>query len=804
MSDKYVIGVDYGTLSGRALLVRVRDGHELASAVLEYPHAVIEDRLPATGAKLPADWALQVPQDYVDVLAHTVPAVLAASGIDPRDVIGISTDFTASTPLPVLADGTPLCELPEFAGNPHAYVKLWKHHSAQAHAERINDLAHARGEGWIKRYGGKISSEWEFAKALQLLEDAPEVYGRMRHWVEAADWITWQLCGEYKRNVCTAGFKGIYQDGEYPSREFLTELNPAFGDFVADKLDWPIAQLGELAGRLSESAAALTGLPAGIAVAVGNVDAHVTSAAANAVQPGQMVAIMGTSTCHVMVGETLAEVPGMCGVVDGGIVAGKLGYEAGQSGVGDIFGWFVERFVDADYRDRAEASGLNLHEYLSQLAARELPGESGLIALDWQSGNRSTLVDHELSGLIVGLTLQTRPEQVYRALVEATAFGTRKIINTFNRSGVPVREFIAAGGLLKNGFLMQIYADVLGMPIKLIRSTQGPALGSAIHAAVAAGAYATVEEAAAVMGGVQELVYSPIAANSATYNALFEHYDRLYDEFGANGVMHSLRRIRNQAIAANPIHAQTQPVAEAENAVATNAAAKNPVAGAGASTAALKQLVCDWNIALRDEGLVRWTGGNVSQRTADGSAFWIKPSGVGYDDLTADLMVLCDLEGNVLEGKLAPSSDTAAHAYVYKNMPEVGGIVHTHSNYASAWAAAGTPIPCALTAMADEFGGEIPIGPFAIIGDDSIGRGIVETLSGHRSPAVLMKNHGVFTIGKDAKSAVKAAVMCEDVAKSMFIAKGLAPIDRIPREFVDKLFDRYQNVYGQNGPKEGN
>ncbi len=799
MTEKYAIGVDYGTLSGRALLVRVSDGAELASAVFEYPHAVIEDALlpgnPAS-VNLPADWALQVPQDYIDVLANTVPIVLRDSGIDPADVIGIATDFTASTPLPVLADGTPLCELPEFAANPHAYVKLWKHHSAQSHAERINDLAHARGEGWIKRYGGKISSEWEFAKALQLLEEAPEIYVAMRHWVEAADWITWQLCGEYRRNICTAGFKGIYQDGAYPSRDFLSELNPEFADFVAEKLDWPIAQLGDLAGRLTERAAALTGLPAGIAVAVGNVDAHVTSAAANAVQPGQMVAIMGTSTCHVMVGEALAEVPGMCGVVDGGIVAGKLGYEAGQSGVGDIFGWFVDRFVDPSYHEFAKASGLNVHEYLSRLAARELPGESGLIALDWQSGNRSTLVDHELSGLIVGLTLQTRPEQVYRALIEATAFGTRKIIQTFNQSGVPVREFIAAGGLLKNEFLMQVYADVLAMPIRLIRSSQGPALGSAIHAAVAAGAYPSVEIAAAAMGGVQERVYEPIPTNVEAYNELFDHYDRLYDQFGTGEVMHSLRRLRNRQLAANPQTGELD---------STNESA--PPTLLGQADTALAELVCEWNIALRDEGLVRWTGGNVSQRTADGQAFWIKPSGIGYDDLTPALMVLCDLEGNVIQGDLAPSSDTAAHAYVYKNMPEIGGIVHTHSNYASAWAAAGVPIPCALTAMADEFGGEIPIGPFAIIGNDDIGRGIVSTLSGHRSPAVLMKNHGVFAIGQDAKSAVKAAVMCEDVAKSMWIAHSLAPIDRIPDDFVDRLFDRYQNVYGQNSArdqKEGN
>jgi L-ribulokinase len=337
LSNKYVIGVDYGTLSGRALLVRVSDGAEIATAVYEYPHAVIEEKLPTSGAKLPPDWALQVPSDYVDVLKITVPAVLKESGIDPKLVIGITTDFTACTVLPVKSDGTPLCELPEFSKNPHAFVKLWKHHSAQPHADRINELAHTRKEPWISRYGGKISSEWEFAKALQVLEEAPEIYQAMDKWVEAADWIIWQLCGKYVRNICTAGYKGIYQDGKYPTKEYLAALNPKFENFIAEKLEHEIGQLGASAGTLTAEASKWTGLPEGIAVAVGNVDAHVTSAAANAVNPGQMVAIMGTSTCHVMVSEKFAEVPGMCGVVDGGIIDGALGYEAGQSGGGDIF-----------------------------------------------------------------------------------------------------------------------------------------------------------------------------------------------------------------------------------------------------------------------------------------------------------------------------------------------------------------------------------------------------------------------------------------------------------------------------------
>jgi len=548
LANKYVIGVDYGTLSGRALLVRVSDGSEIATSVYEYPHAVIEETLPTSGAKLPPDWALQVPADYVDVLKVTVPAVLKESGIDPASVIGITTDFTACTVLPVKSDGTPLCELPEFAKNPHAFVKLWKHHSAQPHADRITDLAHLRKEPWISRYGGKISSEWEFAKALQVLEDAPEIYQAMDKWVEAADWIIWQLCGRYVRNICTAGYKGIYQDGKYPSKEYLAALNPKFENFISEKLEHEIGQLGAVAGTLTAEAAAWTGLKEGIAVAVGNVDAHVTSAAANAVNPGQMVAIMGTSTCHVMVSEKFAEVPGMCGVVDGGIIDGALGYEAGQSGVGDIFGWFANNYASAEYTNAAAAKGVDIHTYLSDLASEQAVGAHGLVALDWQSGNRSTLVDHQLSGLIMGLTLSTKPEEIYRAIVESTAYGARKIVQTFNESGVPVKEFIAAGGLIKNKFVMQIYADVLNMPITIIKSAQGPALGSAIHAAVAAGAYKDVQTAAAVMGGVAQERYQPNAENAKVYNELYKHYNDLYENFGHNGAMHSLRAIRDRAL----------------------------------------------------------------------------------------------------------------------------------------------------------------------------------------------------------------------------------------------------------------
>ncbi|SEM54553.1 L-ribulokinase [Nonomuraea pusilla] len=554
-ANNCVVGVDFGTLSGRAVVVRVSDGEELGSAVHEYAHRVMEQALPS-GRRLGPDWALQSPQDWLDVLRVAVPEALAAAGVAPEDVIGIGTDFTACTVLPATADGTPLCfETPDVS---HAWPKLWKHHAAQPHADRINELAARRGESWLPRYGGRISSEWEFAKALQVLEEAPEVYARAERWIEAADWIVWRLTGVESRNICTAGYKGVFQDGSYPSEEFLAQLDPAFAGFAGKLATGEVgektgpagvrlAPLGGLAGRLTAEAAAWTGLPEGVAVAVGNVDAHVTAAAADAVRPGQMVAIMGTSTCHIMPSDRLAEVPGMCGVVRDGIVPGLWGYEAGQSAVGDVFAWFVESFVPASYTERAREQGMNVHEYLTSLAERQAVGEHGLVALDWFGGNRSVLVDHNLSGVVVGQTLATRPEDVYRALIEATAYGARVIVETFEASGVPVEEFVVAGGLLKNPFLMQVYADVLRRPLSVIGSDQGPALGSAIHAAVAAGAYDGIEPAAAAMGKRTEAAYTPDPARADAYDRLYAEYKNLHDHLGDGRMLHTLRAIRNEA-----------------------------------------------------------------------------------------------------------------------------------------------------------------------------------------------------------------------------------------------------------------
>lgn len=500
------------------------------------------------GAPLPPEWALQNAPDYLESMAKAVRIAVAEARVNPTSVAGLAIDFTACTVLPVTSDGTPLSEIDRFAERRHAYVKLWKHHAAQPQADRITQVARKRGEPWLDRFGGLISSEWAWAKGLQLLEEDPEIYAEMAHLVEATDWVTWRLTGRLVRSACTAGYKGLRQDGEFPSSDYAAALNPDFEGFVADKLSGPIGQLGERVGGLVPDAAELLGLPEGIAVAVGNVDAHVTAPAANACDPGKLTIIMGTSSCHIVNGTSLEVVPGMCGVVEGGIVEGSFGYEAGQSGVGDIFGWFVNHGVPASYAEEAKRLNLSVHELLTEKCASQAVGEHGLLALDWWSGNRSVLVDHELSGLIVGLDLQTPPEDIYRALLESTAFGTRMIIETFRASGVKIDEIVVAGGLLKNSFLMQTYANVCRLPLSTIVSTQGPALGSAIHAAVAAGLYPDVPTAARAMGGRVVGAYTPDTVAADAYDAIYEHYKRLHDYFGRgeNDVMKALKRIRRE------------------------------------------------------------------------------------------------------------------------------------------------------------------------------------------------------------------------------------------------------------------
>lgn len=554
MGKKYVIGIDYGTESGRAVLVDL-EGNEIADHVTPYPHGVIDEVLPESNVQLEPDWALQHPGDYIEVLATAVPAVLQKSGVNPADVIGVGIDFTACTMLPVDASGEPLCLKPEFKHRPHSWVKLWKHHAAQDEANLLNEMAAKRGEAFLPRYGGKISSEWMIAKIWQILNEAPDIYDQTDLFLEATDWVIFKMTGQLVRNSCTAGYKSIWhkQDG-YPSKEFFRALDPRLEHLTETKLRGSIVPLGTRAGVLTKEMAAMMGLLPGTAVAVGNVDAHAAVPGVGVVEPGKMVMAMGTSICHMLLGTEEKYVEGMCGVVEDGIIPGYFGYEAGQSAVGDIFAWYVEQSVPAYVKEAAEKEGVSVHEWLEKRAAAYRPGETGLLALDWWNGNRSVLVDTDLTGLIIGYTLLTKPEEIYRALLEATAFGTRKIIDAFVESGINVDELYACGGLpQKNKLLMQIYADVTNREIKIAASKQTPAVGAAMFAAVAAGkengGYESIIEAARNMGKVREETFKPIPENVAIYEQLYQEYTKLHDHFGRgeNDVMKRLKHWKETA-----------------------------------------------------------------------------------------------------------------------------------------------------------------------------------------------------------------------------------------------------------------
>lgn len=547
--SKYTIGIDYGTLSGRAVLVDVATGEELATAVLDYPHGVMETALP-DGTPLPPRWALQHPQDYLDVLDTVVPQVLASSGVLPADVIGIGVDFTACTTLPTYANGTPLCFEEAWAHRPHAWVKLWKHHGAQAQADRITALADEYPD-LLTRYGGKASCEWMLPKIMELLEEDEALYNAADRIIEAGDWLVWQLTGREVRSMCPAGYKAQW-DAEtgYPAPEILRRLDPRL-ETVTDKLNAPMLPITGCAGGLTESMAARLGLVPGTPVAAANIDAHSAIPACGVFRPNDMMIIMGTSACHhVMSGEQYA-IPGLFGIVKDGVLPGYYAYEAGQSCCGDHFDWAVRNIAPESYAAEAREKGLNLHQLMQEKCAGKRPGETGLLALDWYNGNRSILNDSMLTGMILGLTLATKPEDIYRALVEATAYGTRIIIEAIEAGGVPVEGIFACGGMAqKSPFVMQIYADITGREIRIAASRQASALGAAIYAAVAAGSerggYATAAEAGAHMARLLDTVYRPIPENQKIYDALYAEYRTLHDYFGRgeNDVMKRLLALR--------------------------------------------------------------------------------------------------------------------------------------------------------------------------------------------------------------------------------------------------------------------
>ena len=550
---RYVLGLDFGTESGRVMLVDVETGEEAAWTVVDYPHGVLDRQLP-NGALLESESALQDPQDYLTVLDEGVSATLHKASAKAEDVVGIGVSFTACTVLPTRRNGEPLCIEPEFCDNPHAWVKLWKHHAAQPQAERINQAARSRSEPFLTLYGGGYSSEWMFSKVLETLEKAPEVYAAAERYLEAGDWLIWQLTGRESRSECAAGYKGMWRKGEgYPGPDFFAALHPGFRDVVAEKIEAPLTPLGEAAGELTAEVAERLGLRAGVPVAAFVIDAHAGAPACGLLGPGRMAMIMGTSNCHMLLSESERQVPGVAGLVQDGILPGFWGYEAGQPAVGDLFAWFFRAGIPAQLAEEAAERGVTPADLLTDQAARLRPGESGLVALDWWNGCRSILMDAELSGVLVGATLATRPAEVYRALVEAAAFGTRKIVEAFEANGAPVREIVACGGLAERSpFVVQTFANVCGRPIRLPRSFQASGLGAAIHAAVAAGVYGDFPSAVEAMADFRPHAFEPDAEAGAVYDEIYQVYNRLHDVFGREerALMSRLRALRRAATAA--------------------------------------------------------------------------------------------------------------------------------------------------------------------------------------------------------------------------------------------------------------
>jgi L-ribulokinase len=563
---RYSLGVDYGTNSCRAVLVDLDAGTEAVDAVYPFPSGVEGVVVDDADQNL----ARQEPADYLSGLEASIGGVLARAraelpGFRAGDVVGVGVATTGSTPLPVDRDGTALALLPEFADHLAAKAWLWKDHTGHAEAVAITRAAREHRPHYVAACGGTYSAEWFWAKIWHCLRTAPEVFRAARSWVELCDYLVGVLTGRAEpgriaRSVTAAGHKAMYaaEWGGLPDAEFLARLDPALADLRARLYD-TAAGTTEQAGGVSEEWSARTGLVAGTPVAVGHFDAH-AAAVAGGVRQGVLVKVMGTSTCDVTVmplaaGGRIPDVPGVCGVVAGSVLPGAAGVEAGQSAVGDLFRWFADNFVPARGGADREAQLRGLGE-----AARKLrPGEHGLVALDWLNGNRSVLVDQRLSGLVVGLTLHTRPHHVYQALIEATAFGARRIIEQIESAGQPIEEVVAAGGLpWHSPYILQTYADVMGRPVRVARSRQGSAFGAALTAAVAAGVFDGVEQAQQKLTGVQDEAFRPDPGAYRVYDRLYRHYLAVHDAFGGvdghplGAVMKDLLDLRDETRAGVP------------------------------------------------------------------------------------------------------------------------------------------------------------------------------------------------------------------------------------------------------------
>jgi L-ribulokinase len=533
----YAIGVDFGTESGRAAVLDLSSGEVLATSVVRYPSAVIDQTLPSTGERLPDDWALQDSDDWVTVIERALPEVIKSAGIAPSAVVGLGIDFTSCTVLPVTEDGTPLFKLEPWREHREAWPKLWKHHAAQPIADRLNEVALDRGEDFLSRYGGRISSEWYFPKLIEVWLEDREVYDACAKFIEATDWIVWWLTGVECRQTATAGFKAMWSPADgLPPTAYFEAAYPGFGN-AGEKLGDQFAPLGTRAGTLRPALAEKLGLPASVAVAVGNVDAWVSVPGIGVKEPGTFVIVIGTSICDMVVDPREIRLPGITGVVKDGILPGLFGYEAGQAAVGDMLAWFVEKL----------AQDPGSYETLEQAAANIGPGETGLVALDWWNGNRSILADADLTGALFGLTLHTTREEIYRALLESIAFGSRRIMDNFEEYGVELARVVACGGIAERSPLtMQLLADTSGREVHVPETAEIPARGAALFGAVAAGVYPDIEHAIDATRPEHVRTYHPDANAKRTYDRVYEIYRTLYDTLGRSDVrlLHELKRIR--------------------------------------------------------------------------------------------------------------------------------------------------------------------------------------------------------------------------------------------------------------------
>ena len=545
-SARYSLGIDFGTESGRVLILDLITGEELAVNVVRYSHGVIDRTLPDSGEQLPPDWALQHPDDWLDVLHSGIPAALGDAGIAVEHVIGIGIDFTCCTVLPVSADGVPLCTLEPWRSRRHAWPKLWKHHSAQPIADRLTDVAMARGDKFLARYGGRISSEWYFPKLIELWLEDREVYDAAGGFIEATDWIVWQLTGQERRSTCPAGYKALWSPTEgLPPSEFFDAAYPGFDD-PSEKLGKQFFPLGARAGNLRRELADQLGLLPSVAVAIGNVDSFVSVPGAGVLDPTSFLIVIGTSICDVVVHPEEILLPGITGVVKGGALPGYFGYEAGQAAVGDMLAWFVGLFGEAGADDR--------YAEFEREAAKLHAGASGLLALDWWNGNRTILADADLSGLLCGMTLQTTASEIYRALLESIAFGNRRIVDNFEEHGLPLSQLVACGGIAeKSPLTMQLLADTSGRRVLVPGSTEIPARGSALFGAVAAGpeagGYSDIMAAIDALPPGNAATYEPDPAAVEVYEELYALYRQLHDTMGLARaeLLHELRHISERS-----------------------------------------------------------------------------------------------------------------------------------------------------------------------------------------------------------------------------------------------------------------